>query len=397
MRQRRKIPHYFNLVKHTNLWLRLAAFKHRVTYQYTYYRQREAMERFRHCKEKKPSKVIRKEIRELRKFWGCYPHHYFRYDLYRSDSLETLQELIDYIPEFFFGRFYLDPYYDNKFSLLVDEKCMTALAFKALDIPQPVVLGNFINGIIIDSNDKNVTPEQWVAGIEQIAPEKFLIKPNGGQSGKGIYLFSKSDGKYKDVEDRSLSPGFLKSIIKKDDFLIQEGVKQHPEINKIYPGSVNTLRMVTKNVNGSSRLIATVMRIGHDGSFVDNFSQNGIALGIDDETGQANKIAITERGVRYSYHPDTGYKFSEFRVPNWKEIKQNVLGFSQKLAMIPIVGWDICLTESGLVVLEANSGLGPDLTQMGIGGLREAHEIDEPWKYWRQSPKYRVEQYEKYV
>ena len=65
--------------------------------------------------------------------------------------------------------------------------------------------------------------------------------------------------------------------------------------------------------------------------------------------------------------------------------------------MIPYIGWDIALTEAGPVALEANSGLGPDLTQMGVGGLRDTFGIDDPKKYWKLTPQYRVAQYEKYV
>ncbi len=67
------IPHTWNLIKHTNLWLKLSELKHKIVYPHRYYRQREAMERFRNCKTKKPAKVIRQEIRKAKKFWGCYP------------------------------------------------------------------------------------------------------------------------------------------------------------------------------------------------------------------------------------------------------------------------------------------------------------------------------------
>ncbi len=88
--------------------------------------------------------------------------------------------------------------------------------------------------------------------------------------------------------------------------------------------------MVTENLNENCRLTAVVMRIGHDGSFVDNFSHDGIVLGINKETGQANETAKTERDVIYTHHPNTGYRFSQFTVPDRPSIKEQVLSYSRK-------------------------------------------------------------------
>ncbi len=80
--------------------------------------------------------------------------------------------------------------------------------------------------------------------------------------------------------------------MEKRNYIIQTGVKQAAALNEIYPDSINTFRIITENFSGQPRIVAALLRIGQSGSYVDNFTQGGIALGIDLESGQALKQAL---------------------------------------------------------------------------------------------------------
>ena len=55
----------------------------------------QAMDRFRNCENKKNKSQIKREILVCKKFWKCYPHHYFINNLYLADNEVTDEELIN--------------------------------------------------------------------------------------------------------------------------------------------------------------------------------------------------------------------------------------------------------------------------------------------------------------
>ena len=97
----------FRKIKDSYLALRLMEIRHRLVYEKSYKRMAQAMGRFKKCDNKKPKSRVRKEMNLYKRFWGCYPLHYYRYDLYRKDKELSESKLLNYIPEFFFiGYFY---------------------------------------------------------------------------------------------------------------------------------------------------------------------------------------------------------------------------------------------------------------------------------------------------
>ncbi len=126
----------------------------------------------------------------------------------------------------------------------------------------------------------------------------------------------------------------------KAELYYQTGVKQAAALNEIYPDSANTFRIITENFSGQPRIVAALLRIGQSGSYVDNFTQGGIALGIDLESGQALEQGSLEvqKDQPSSRHK---FPFSDFTVPNWPAFKSFVLECCQKLSLFPHLGWDI--------------------------------------------------------
>ncbi|GAI52270.1 unnamed protein product, partial [marine sediment metagenome] len=111
----------------------------------------QAMRRYKKCDNKKPKSRIRKEMNLCKKFWGCYPLHYYRYDLYRKDKELSESKLLNYIPEFFFYRLFL-PFYDSeKYKILLTDKIITEQFFRSLSIPQPHTICKLINNHIYTS------------------------------------------------------------------------------------------------------------------------------------------------------------------------------------------------------------------------------------------------------
>ena len=77
--------------------------------------------------------------------------------------------------------------------------------------------------------------------------------------------------------------------------IIEEVIRQHPEISAIYPHSVNTYRIVTVLRDGTAHVAYSFIRIGNGGQFVDNINAGGMAAPIDPETGVCISNTIQEQ------------------------------------------------------------------------------------------------------
>ena len=92
--------------------------------------------------------------------------------------------------------------------------------------------------------------------------------------------------------------------------------------------------------------------------------------------------AATGRRETVEKHPDTGAQIEGTVVPNWKSVKETMLELATLLPFPGLVGWDVALTDSGLVIVEANTGPGLDIHQCH-GSLRETPDQVAFWKEMR--------------
>lgn len=325
----------------------------------------------------------RAEIAICKKFWGCYPLHYFRYDLYKRDKKLTKEDLINYIPEFFFYNLFLPFYEGDKYSILLSDKNIEEQLFRSVSINQPYTICKLINGKTYTIDLKEKKFDEISLELKEKLYKKIFIKPVDGEGGYGIMIFHLStDNKYIDKNDIELSETFLSNIGKENNYIIQSGVIQDECITKIYPSSVNTFRIATENIKGKVRVICSVLRIGRQGNEVDNASQDGIVLGIVCNNGNCMDYAGTEEGEIFYKHPDSNFVFKNHKIDNWDDIVDFTIKCASKLPQFVYLGWDIALTKEGPIVIETNLEFAIDLYQIALGGLREKFKIKNPNKYW---------------
>lgn len=371
-------------VKNTYLVRRLREAKHRLTYKKSYNRMAQAMERFKKCGNKKSKSQMKEEINLCKKFWGCYPLHYYRYDLYKKDKQLSEGDLLNYIPEFFFYNLFL-PFHDStKYKILLTDKIITEQLFRSLAIPQPHTICKLINKHIytdelVKINYNNISQE-----IMDKRYQKIFAKPSDGQGGYGIYIFHRNgSGQYVTEGNDLFNEDLLNNIGTKNDYIIQAGIEQDPEISKIYPHSVNTFRIATENKNGNVRVLCSTLRIGRGGSQVDNSAQDGIILKIDIETGETGNYATSEQCDYFEKHPDTNFVFKGLSISKWNKIKEFAMESAKKLPQFTYLGWDIAIAKEDVLAIETNLGFGLDHYQVVLGGLRGIFQISDPQFYWK--------------
>lgn len=368
--------------------LRYTEILHRFTYVKRFKRMAEAIERYKRCKNKKPISQIRNEINLCRNYWGCYPLHYFRYNLYRNDKQLSERELLNYIPEFFFYYLFIPFYNLRKFENYVENKNISEQIFRRRSIIQPPTLCKLINGRILSAEMKEIEFGHLEELLQKKDYKKLFVKPVSRQGGYGIFIFHRNNkNEYLTDDGNRFNKDFLRKIGCKEDYIIQPGLEQDLEISKIFPHSLNTVRILTENKNGNVRTLYAIFRMGRGKKEVDNTSQNGIFVDIDLVTGEITPYAISHQFEYFDRHPDTNFIFKGYKILNWFDIKKLAIENANKLSEFTYLAWDIALTKDGLITIEANAKIGLDGHQIISGGLREIYQINNPNYYWENKGK----------
>lgn len=154
--------------------------------------------------------------------------------------------------------------------------------------------------------------------------------------------------------------GGVYKYCKENKCLIEEEIIQHDRMKDIYPNSVNTIRMVTYK----GKLISAVLRIGRDGKEVDNLSAGGIAAGIELDNGVVYTVGRTYNDESFVYHPDTKITIPGLSIPMWEECKDLVERAVNYCQGIPVIGFDIAITQKGPTIVEVNEGTEIEVIQL---------------------------------
>ena len=144
----------------------------------------------------------------------------------------------------------------------------------------------------------------------------------------------------------------------------------HPDLKKINPESVNTVRVIVINEHGNDPIIPfAFMRIGTKKSgSVDNVAQGGMVCKVDVKTGRFYDAQTLTDHVytNVERHPDTGEPL-EGVIPNWETVMNGLLDISRYCPQLTWLGYDIAVTQDGFQIIEINSH----------PGLHKPHEFPE--------------------
>ena len=204
----------------------------------------------------------------------------------------------------------------------------------------------------------------------------LVVKPVDGHKGKNVHLLTASHDGRVDLDGRPLSAqAFDAWSAQQDAMLVYSRVQQTGYAHTIFPGSANTVRVVTVTDADGPFVLSGSHRFGTLASVpVDNFAAGGLLCGIDLATGALSEGATHpvagERGlVWHSLHPDTRAQVAGTVVPGFFELVELLLATCRRHPYLVYVGWDVVMTDEGPVVLEANYGSGLQL-QLNGGFLR---------------------------
>lgn len=191
------------------------------------------------------------------------------------------------------------------------------------------------------------------------AHETFMSKPSRGTCGHGIEKLHTGDYPSLDALYEYLTQWAPLLVL-------EEVLEQHPAMAAVYPGSINTVRIVTiRGESGDVYLVTAMLRIGN-GKFVDNFNSGGMVAPMDPQRGVVIDRALDKAKNLYVNHPATGTPIQGLQVPDWDQAVDMVRQAAQVLPQVGYVGWDVCFTPDGPCLVEGNPFPGHDIYQLPV-------------------------------
>ena len=189
---------------------------------------------------------------------------------------------------------------------------------------------------------------------------RVIVKPYDGQEGFGIRMINYSA----DSEDvfEKLRHDYPHGAI------IEEVVEQDERMASLHPESLNTLRIATVRLGDEVIVLPPLMRVGTNGSVVDNGGSGGIFCELDENGVITN--TCDEKGQSFEYHPTTHKKLIGFQVPDISKAVELAKQLSAVCPEVTYIGWDIALSKNGFVMIEGNSAAGFVVWQIFGKGCR---------------------------
>lgn len=216
------------------------------------------------------------------------------------------------------------------------------------------------NAVCIQNEDDKECFLSFISGKEEI------VKKNVNEAmGRSIQLI------HVPHESENALNLFYELINCNQKLLIEERIVQDEKMNKLNPSSVNTIRIITFNTKDGIIAPYCFLKIGRNGSFVDNGGAGGIIVGVDIQTGITNTDGRDEYGTLFKHHPDTNVPLKGIQLPEFKQAIELAKHISAITPKVKFIGWDFAYTSNGWIVVEGNGKsqlIGPQLTMQH--GLR---------------------------
>ena len=317
--------------------------------------------------------LTRKEQEQVKELWGTIQN--ISYISYKE--FEMFKRIRGFDARFLTHSIYLPIIArllnDFKYTKIFEDKGLCG-SIKTSNIKFPKC---FVRRIGVDCYDDNMRQLSIDQAIEKcIEQEKLFIKPSHETSGgKGAKLLNLTSLTYEERKS-SIQKEFLE---RKDDYVVQQCIQQHPVMAQFNPTSVNTFRITTLMLNGVYSLCSIILRCGKVGSNVDNWGAGGLIVHVFPD-GKVDDVAYDILLNEYTLNGDC--VFGNCFIPQLPDILKKIEKCHQEdFAICKFIGWDITINQDGTpIIIELNSSqpgvIGEQLISGPIFGDRTREVID---------------------
>lgn len=282
-------------------------------------------------------------------------HFYYLYGFDRNDFSNPR----DYFPEQAFCRirdkanaFRTFGEHRARYICMLQDKFVFGIYMQSLGFPTPPLLGLCDAEKIDWLNPRR--QESWDKLAEHDGMDAFL-KDALGRCGTAVFPLRVSGGTVY-LNDKPVDAETLRQKIT-GKYVIQQRIYQHPELNRMYPHAINTIRLITLRKGDDILLASGTFRMGAGGNRFDNWAGGGIGVGLNVKTGQLDEEGTYRLGFggRVAAHPETGVVFRTYKIPFYREAAELVVQMHSFFYGVHSIGWDVAVTQDGPVVIEGNN------------------------------------------
>jgi putative polysaccharide biosynthesis protein len=140
-------------------------------------------------------------------------------------------------------------------------------------------------------------------------------------------------------------------------YIFQPLIHPHERIAAVCGDRIACVRLLTITTETGPKVIRGCWKIPCGRNTADNYWRAGNLLGqVSMESGRILRVS-SGAGLEardHVTHPDTGAALIGFELPRWNEAKQLALEGARAMRNVPLIGWDIALTDKGPVIVEMN-------------------------------------------
>lgn len=291
--------------------------------------------------------LTEEQKKAIDEFWGKYEFAFKpNYNTFKTYMNRTGKFDVTYLPHGIRRNFLENVTANPAYRTAFQNKAYLSKIY--LNIKQPTVVIRKIEGIYYDADYNKISLKKAIQiCLDRLENTEIVVKPSGLSGGKGVVFL------------REATEEILRDEFKKIPKLmvVQEAIKQHPDMAKLNPSTVNTVRLTTYLDKRTVVPLAALVKIGNAGVRVDNYKHGGHILGIDIETGHSLPYALNVGLERVTMLP-TGIDLSEgIDIPNFKELLETAKKAHLHTPKMKVISWDIAIDEEGdAMIIEANYG-----------------------------------------
>jgi len=281
---------------------------------------------------------------EILDFWKPYRNveKELSFFAFYNGACDDKSQLKYYIPD----RIYyseIDRFFSNvRHCEILDDKNLYSLYFHDVNRPRTII--RKVNGELLDGNYQPLTIDQAMACCVE-EREVVMKEARLSLGGHGVHFYDLSHGPIEELKGRLLS---------EDNLVVQAVIRQHECLNRIHDKSINTIRIMSLFIDGKVHILSSVLRMGRDGSRVDNASSGGIVCGIT-ENGTLKKCAFDKCGNSCTQHPQ-GLTFEGYKIEGYGRCRELVTQLAGRFCTATkLISWDLAIGEDGEpILIEAN-------------------------------------------
>lgn len=210
-----------------------------------------------------------------------------------------------------------------------------------------------MNGFYYDSGYKHISlssEEQFQAILKDYCLGKIVIKPTVDScSGNGVKLFQYKNNLWFDLASEDILTLDYLNTNYGSDIIIQDCLEQAGYMAYFNSSSVNTLRLTTyRSVkNNKCHVPSAIIRIGANGSLIDNAHAGGGYVGINVKDGTLCNKVLNQYGESQTIF--NGIDFSQkHQIPNWDKVLEFAKYIGSCIPHHRLLALDIMVDKLGM-------------------------------------------------